>query len=79
MNTFGFNEFPVDLDAPIQLWVLEVKYTGGGLQRLIIQDEAEALKRYRFVRDRASTDWQRLYGVTLNPLWTRFHAPEDIT
>jgi hypothetical protein len=53
------------------VWVLEIQYTKGSLWRQVYQDFDEADKGYQFARDRADTDWQKLYRVNIGTEWNK--------
>ena len=64
-------------DYSHDVWVLEIQYHKGSLYRQVYQDLDEADKGYRFARDRADTDWQRLYKVTITVEWEKVEKSES--
>ena len=50
-------------------WVVEIQYTEGALLRGSFDVRADAVRAYEWARDRASTDWQRLYGISITTIW----------
>lgn len=53
------------------VWVLEIQFHMGSLQRRVYQDFDEADKGYQFARDRADTDWQKLHRVNIATEWNK--------
>lgn len=65
-------ETAIDLDKNIQrVWVLDIQYDKGALIRKEFDLYSEAVSRYRFARDRANTEWQKLFEVTVRTEWER--------
>ena len=64
----------LDADGGVRLYVVEVMYEYnrdgvGVLQRHTFDVRADAQRAYEFARDRANTEWQRLYAVDVVTSW----------
>lgn len=51
--------------------------TNGTLRRYVFDDSSLATERFEFARDRASTDWQKLYKVTITVEWEKVEKSES--
>lgn len=64
----------IDLDKDTQLYVVDILYEAnsagdGSLLRSVFDVRADAVRHYEFARDRASTQWQRMYRVGITTIW----------
>ena len=51
------------------VWVLEIQFHMGTRQRRVYQDFDEADEAYKYARDKADTDWQKLHRVNIATEW----------
>lgn len=64
----------IDLDEDTELYVVDILYEAnkdghGALLRHTFDVRADAVRSYEFARDRASTQWQRMYRVGITTIW----------
>ena len=70
MSNRDMSKVAIDLDAENQMrWVTEAQYTGGHVVRQYWIDSEVARNTFVFLRDRASTDWVKLFRVNIETGW----------
>ena len=67
-------EATINLDEDSDLFVVDIMYEANSagesaLMRDVFDVRADAVRHYEFARDRASTEWQRMYQVGITTIW----------